>query len=330
MKKILPFLKIILWILGSFIVIHIFGIIGILFVAAFPLWWLISPKKTVCFFCRWKKQGEICPACGIKVNHKEDYPKNFRSITLNSFAIIFIFLSCLAFLVLEFKTLSVLGFIPVSKSVSFYIPVKSQYRLGEIFNMNIDLTDVDTPINTVQADISFDKTTLELIDITTKDSFADIFVQKEIMNDSGLARISGGVPNPGITCTTCHFASIYFKGIKPGIAKVSYLPTSMVLANNGKGINIANDFGTASFIILPEVVGNDELEKQNLALKDLLGASTNKVQLNLYAGNSILEKKVLGSEVQYQDNQSRNISKEILSRLQDIDTRILNFYGFKI
>jgi hypothetical protein len=296
-------IKAFFWIVGSVVLIHIAGFLGFFVALAYSMVWLILPKKTPCLFCRTRKIGEMCPACKIKIEDKHfAYPRNLRSVVLNSVTIFVVSLISLSMLFLEARALSYFGVSPLDKSVSFVIPTKGSYRLGELFPLGVDLTGVETNINTVRADLSYDPQFLEVSDIVTDNSFATIFVQKEINNQVGFARISGGVPNPGVNCTgvvnDCHFANFIFKTIKPGTVTVKYLPTSMVLANDGAGSNILKDFGAASFLILPEKISKEEqtLETGNLNLT-VLGTETGDTgeQLHLYQGNPALETGVLGT-----------------------------------
>jgi hypothetical protein len=333
-------IKAVFWILGSIVLMHLAGFLGIFVVVAYPIWWLLIPQKTPCFFCKWKKVGEVCPACRCVVeDHKLCYPQNFRSVLLNIIGILVVTLISFAVIFLETKILSYYGISPLDKTVSFVIPTKGSYRLGEIFPLGVDLGGVQTNINTVRADISYDPQYLEVTDITTSGSFATIFVQKEINNEVGFARISGGVPNPGINCTDssndCHFASFIFKTRKPGSVQVKYLPTSLVLANDGQGSNIVRNLGTTSFLILPETVNKEEQIKQEGALKlTVLGseAKDSVGQLHLYQGNPILETSVLGANTELVNQKDQNKDqmpsrlKTFLVAVQKYDSFILNFW----
>jgi hypothetical protein len=328
MSKIILIVKYALLVIASYILVHIFGIFGIFIAVAYPIWCLISAKKVPCFFCMGKKEGEICPACGVSIKKDERFPKGARSVIFNISAIFLIFLLSLGTVAVEAKVLQAFGFYQAVKTVSFSIPTKGQYQLGEIFPMDITLANVKTPINTVQADLGFDPGLLEVMDITTDGSFAKVFVQKEVQNDTGFARISGGLPSPGVTCDECHFASVIFRTKKPGTAVVDYLPSSLVLANDGKGSNIIKSLGSTAFIILPEKVNNDQLQKQEVYLQTkVLGAKTESTENQMY----LFKGKVLAENTLPQVQEKSNIKpsdwlKEMFSGIQRLDAFVIDFW----
>jgi len=330
-------IKAIVFVICSVILIHLAGLFGVFVVAAYPVWWLIAPQKTPCLFCRWQKIGRVCNACKCEVkDHKHCYPQNFRSVFLNMVVLLIASIISLLVILLETKIFSYYGISPVSKSVSFTIPAKGEYLLGEIFPMEVNLTGVKTNINTVRADISFDPEKLEVMGITTSNSFATIFVQKEIDNQVGFARISGGIPNPGADCNDstdiCHFASFIFKTKKPGTVQVKYLPTSLVLANDGRGSSVLKDFGSTSLLILPDKVSGDEENEQKGSLSlNVLGstATDSSGQLLLYQGNSVLETSVLGTSIEAKSENTNGIQAvfvKILTFINTYDRFILDFW----
>jgi hypothetical protein len=168
------------------------------------------------------------------------------------------------------------------QTASFTIPSKGQYKLGEIFSMNIKVDNINNPINVVQADLKFDPSMLEVVSISTKDSFANIFVQKESNNEEGYVRLTGGLPNPGWHGKHGLFGKIYFKTKQPGLVTITYLPTSLVLANDGKGTNILKSLPSVSYLILPDKLSIEEERMQRglISKEDVLGANTQKNQLD--------------------------------------------------
>ncbi|MCL4415131.1 MAG: cohesin domain-containing protein [Actinobacteria bacterium] len=186
------------------------------------------------------------------------------------------------------------GFPPTPRTATFAFPSKSQYKIGEIFNMEIKVSGMKKPINVVQVDLGFDPHKVEIVDISTKKSFANIFIQKEIDNNKGFARLTGGLPNPGFFGSEDVFSTVLLKGKSPGLAAIRFLPSSMVLANDGQGTNILKDFGTAYYLILPEKLSEKEQDQQLVLKADVLGASTIKEdkQLLLFSEGE----KILGAE----------------------------------
>jgi len=321
---IINFFKIIGFLIFSWILIHFFAVFGPFVAVSYPIWWFFVPKKTFCLFCRIKKEGEICPFCHqVKKENEGNYPKNFRSIFLNSFLVLFFSIASFGLVFVEGRVLFKLGFPSTPKTVSFIIPSKGQFRLGENFPMKIDVAGIKTPINAIQADITFDPEQVEVIDINTADSFANIFIQKEINNEAGYARLSGGLPNPGFYGDHGIFGTVYFRGKVPGLTQVKFLPSSLVLANDGRGTNILKDLATASYLILPEKITEEEQEQQEVSLQTFLNEKTSQTQLRLYQ-----EQRVLGSTMglEFQKGKVTVIWQTLYNFFEKIDRFILSFW----
>jgi len=255
--------KIISFLLASWILVHVLGVLGVILVIAYPIWWLFLPQKTVCFFCRIRAEGEWCPFCRRKINKKNGiYPETLKSALLNGGLILVFSILSLFFIFGESLLLKRLGFPATPKTVFFVIPAKGQFYVGDVFPMKIDIVGIKTPINAVQADISFDATKVEVVDFSNAESFANIFLQKEINNELGYARLSGGLPNPGFGEEHGFFGTVYFKGKAPGAVKVEFLPSSLVLANDGRGTNVLKEIAPATYLILPkeEKIDNTNIE----------------------------------------------------------------------
>lgn len=325
--KLITLLSIFGWIIMSWILIHIFALLGIFLAVAYPIWWLFLPKQTICFICRSRKDGQRCHFCKRIVIKQEGYfPKNLLSSIYNGGLILVFSLVSIGIIFIESKVLLSLGFSPTPKTVSFIIPTKNQYRLGEIFPMDIEIVGIKVPINSVQADLGFDPSRVEVIDISTENSFANIFIQKEINNEVGYARITGGLANPGFSQSRGIFATIFFKGIRPGLLKIDYLENSMVLANDRLGTNVLKDLASVSYLILPEQISEEEKELQrNLTFNSpVLGKSTDTTQMKFYE-----ESNVLGAYLPQQEPEVKNkniIIDTIFNALGKFNQFILDFW----
>lgn len=326
----LPKLKLVLIfplvIVASWLLIHLLAVFGVFLAVAYPLWWLLLPKQTPCFFCRVKKEGQWCFSCRQLVSRTEGLnPRGFRSVFINVALILVISCICFAFVFVESKVLFKLGFPPTSKTVSFIIPSKGQYRLDEIFPVKIEITGVETPVNAVQADLGFEPRKLEVIDISTEDSFANIFIQKEINNEVGYARLTGGLPNPGFFADHGTFGTIFFRGEEPGIAKIEFLSSSMVLANDGRGTNVLKELASASYLILPERISQQEEEMQkSITIKPVvLGEKSENAQMKFYE-----EEKILGAKVEEEIEEGKKFSlvKIPLAGLEKTDRFVLTLW----
>ena len=115
--------KIISFIISSWVLIHLLAIFGVFLALALPLWYILFPQKVPCFLCRVKKLRSC----------------RFTHCFLSSFLILIFTFVCLGLVYLESQVLFKMGFPPTPKTVSFLIPPKGQYRLGEVFPMKIEI-----------------------------------------------------------------------------------------------------------------------------------------------------------------------------------------------
>jgi hypothetical protein len=235
----------------------------------------------------------------------------------------------------ESRVVRLLGFPPIQKTVSFNIPTRGQYRMGEIFPMKIDIVGIKTPINAVRADLGFDPKILEVVDVSTKDSFANVFIQKEIGNEVGFVRLSGGLPNPGFFGDHGVFGTILFRAKQPGIVKVEFLPSSLVLANDARGSGVLKDLNSASYLILPEELSEEEKENQKIFYdQTVLGVQSEKqTQMTFYEDEEVLGLGAKDEEIVVEEKKSSSFLKTFLVFIGKIDQLILsswtNIFGGK-
>lgn len=314
-------------VIASWFLIHILAIFGIFLAIAYPLWWLFAPKQTACLLCRTGREGEKCFFCKHPIKKSEGVsPSSLSSAVLNGVLILLFSLISAGIVFGESQLLFKLGFPPTPKTVSFIIPAKGQYRLGEVFPMKIEIAGIKVPINAVQADLGFEQNEIEVVDVSTRDSFANIFVQKEIGNESGYARLTGGLPNPGFSANHGLFGTVFLKGKSPGIVKIEFLPSSMVLANDGRGTNVLKDLASVSYLILPEKITPEEekMQKSVTLQSSVLGESTDSTQMKFYE-----EREVLGANVgqQIQEEKKLSLFKILPDSLEKVDRFILEQWG---
>ena len=312
---------------SSWILIHLLAILGIFLAFSYPLWYLFAPKQTYCWFCRVKKEGEYCNFCRQPVRKADGIsPKSFVSACRNALLLLVFSVLSLGLVFGESKILFKLGFPATPKTVSFVIPPKGQYRLEEIFPMKIEIVGIKTPINAVQADFSFDSRKTEVVDISTKDSFANIFIQKEINNEVGYARLTGGLANPGFFADHGTFGTVFFRGKNPGLFKVEFLPSSLVLANDSRGTNVIKELASASYLILPEKISEEEQKQQQVIIQpEVLGeqTATTTAQLIFYD-----EGVILGSGITKETYEKKiTLVSTILNLLEQIDRFILSSWA---
>ena len=221
-----------------------------------------------------------------------------------------------------------LGFPPTPKTVSFVIPSKGQYCQGETFPLKIDITGIKTPVNAVQADLGFDPAKLEVLGISIEESFAEVFIQEEINNEAGYARLTGGLPHPGFISDRGIFGTVLFRGKEPGVASIEFLPSSLVLANDGRGTNVLKDFFSVSYLIIPEEEGCKKKEqgKEIAFYPEVLGEGTQRTQIKFYE-----EEKVLGAQVgdreEEKTEEKTDLKELFFDRLETVDHTILSLWG---
>lgn len=303
--------------IGSWIAIHIFALLGVFIAFAYPIWWILIPKKTVCFYCQSRDPGEICFACKKEVpDNSIRYVRNFRSMFMNATLLLIISLVSFGVVLAESKLLTSTGVIPLERTASFEIPTEGQYFINEIFPMNIDVSGIEHPINAVQADIQFDPKVLQVYEIIKDASFAEVFIQEEVNNNVGFVRLTGGLPNPGFSGESGRFATILFQSVAQGVADVEFLPSSMVLANDGKGTNILKNYIRESYLIIPEVMDREQAEQKikEEYQRNVLGSQSDSPKLVMYE-ESTIETSDFVPEAAPSQVQSKNTAFKVLHQI---------------
>jgi hypothetical protein len=273
-----------------------------------------------------KREGETCPFCRRVISRQNFRPASLASAALNGTLILALSFLCLGAVFIESRVLGHFGFPPTPKTAAFVIPNQKTYRLGEIFPMEIEIVGISRPINAVQADLSFDIERLELVDIGTQNSFANIFIQKEINNEVGYGRLSGGLPNPGFFESKGIFGTAFFRAKSPGLAKVDFLPSSLVLANDGQGNNILKDLVSISYLILPEKITDEEKKLQGAMIEPEVLGESQEVQMRFYESDQ--SDQVLGLKDSFEKMEEKiNPSSWLFTSLEKADRFILGFWG---
>lgn len=292
-RKIRPLLIILLivpFLALSFIFVHLFAVLGIFIAIAYPIWWILFPRQTPCFFCRLSDPGEKCVACKETVIEENYTPKNFGSIIKNSLFIVLITAISIGAVYIEQLVIEKAGIQITQPKVEFIIQDKMQYKIGEIFPIDLNINSNGVYVNAVQADIGFNPEKIQIEKISLDNSFANIFIQQEINNEDGYMRLTGGLPSPGYNGEKGHFATVYFKSKQAGLFEIQFLPSSMVLANDGNGTNVLKSYPKSSYLIKPEYVTEteQELQTQMLQASNVLGINNQKDQMiffDSYASN---------------------------------------------
>jgi len=302
---------------ASWILIHLFAVFGIFLLVSYPIWIFTNPNSSHCLFRLFDKQGKGCFLC---TKPKGTPRSSLVTGLLNALMIIVLTFSSIGIVFGEKTLLETSGVIPEKKTAIFDIPMNEQYKIGEIFLMPIEVNEIEVPINAIQADIKYDEELLEIVDILTNESFANIFIQKEIKNNLGFARLTGGLPNPGYSGDSLLFGKVLFRCKNFGTGEVEILKSSLVLANDDSGSNILASFPTSSYQILPEKITASENDFQNTFIKEnVLGVSDSS--LNFFKEEDIDIEELLRTEYITEDQESK---KSFWDYIYLLDKSIVN------
>ncbi len=324
-------IKIIIYVLVSWVLVHVLAAFGLFIAVAYPIWWLLAPSFSVCFTCRSKGEGEYCNLCRSTIEKSRGYhPKNFRSAAINTSNIFLVTLISLVVIYGEYTLLKTSGVLinETERTVTFIIPSKGQYKIGEIFPVKIEISGIETPINAVQADLGFNPDKVEVVDVSIKESFAKVFIQKQINNDIGYVRLTGGLQNPGFAEKSGTLGTVFFRTKESGLVQMKFLTTSLVLANDGVGTNVIKDYPEANYLVTNERLTRDEMELQESLLStNVLGVDESNDGKIIFFNN---DESVLGAT----DSDSDDIDERdedssgdfILAVIQKIDHFILTMY----
>ncbi len=133
----------------------------------------------------------------------------------------------------------------------FLTPATGAYKSGELFSVLVDVNTGDDTINASSAQISFDNTHLEVVSVGYSQSIFSLWTEKpSFSNPGGFIKFSGGLPNPGYTGAKGDVLRITFRTKASGQTPLTFVSGS-VLANDGKGSNIADALKGALFTISP-------------------------------------------------------------------------------
>lgn len=324
-QVILLLLKLLIFLVISFVLVHFFAIFGVFCAVAYLIFWVFFPRKSFCLFCQLKGVGRQCPFCHRRVVSGENlYPRTLRSVLMNFLLFLGISMVCMSVVWIEGKVLFQLPFPLKQKTVYFSIPAKDTFKIGEIFPMKIQIEGIVEPINLVRADIQYENSILEIVDFDTSESFANIMVQKEIDNTAGYARFVGGVPNPGFAKKSGTFGAVLFKGRSSGLGKVEFLSSSLVLANDGRATNLLKKTAQTAFVIVPESISKEEEKKQSLLMKPkVLGEESEELKMEFYE-----ETRVLGKQAKPQAQEKLNWPVRIYDTFKKVVEKTFSVWGY--
>lgn len=136
---------------------------------------------------------------------------------------------------------------------------QSQYRVGDIFIVDLRLDSQGEYINAVEASLSFDPLILNLEEVSRGDSILTLWVEEPgWSNQSGELKFTGGTPN-GFEGKNGLLARVVFRAVSPGESEIKFLNSTQALLNDGLGsvakltakrlsLNIKGEAGSAEKI----------------------------------------------------------------------------------
>ncbi len=141
---------------------------------------------------------------------------------------------------------------------SLYLsPVSGTFYLGSTFDVSIFLNTGGNDVNAVEVDLKFDPRKLQIASPTAGKSFISVWIsQPTYSNTNGNASFQGGIPSPGINTSAGLVSTITFRAVAPGETSVSFLDSSQILLDDGKGTDILSSLGRGVYtIVIPPPEG---------------------------------------------------------------------------
>ncbi len=303
----------------AWLLVHFFSLFGWFLVLAYPLWWLIFPERKICFLCRLQGAGKNCRHCTRDL--KTGHAMGLGTMLLNMvFILIFTGVSALT-VYGEYKLINSYFYVAPQTAEFNSSSQKTVYQ-GKLFPLELVVDGIQRPINAVQLDLSFDPLKLEVVDFISKDSFINIFVEKQIDNTVGFVRVTGGIPSPGYDKEVGLFGNLMIRPKEPGVTVIKILPSSAVLLNDGKGTNIMKSTGEYRYLVLP-AEDTMETEDQTKETTFILGAQTQarEDQFIFYEDDGTMEPVKESS----QEELSQQTNHWLVEILHSIDSTIIRF-----
>jgi len=132
---------------------------------------------------------------------------------------------------------------------SLYLsPVSGTFYLGSTFDVSIFLNTGGNDVNAVKVGLKFDPRKLQIASPTAGKSFISVWIsQPTYSNVEGTASFQGGMPSPGINTSSGLVSTITFRAIAPGETIISFLDSSQILLDDGKGTDILTFLGKGGY-----------------------------------------------------------------------------------
>lgn len=134
----------------------------------------------------------------------------------------------------------------------FLSPAAGSFFVGSTFDVALTLDTGDTTINAVSAELIFPADKLQITSPSSGSSFISLWAeQPSFSNTEGFINFSGIVLE-GIKTSSGIVTVITFRVIESGEAVIKFLPTSSVLANDGKGTKVLGQTLGGKYTLKPK------------------------------------------------------------------------------
>ncbi|HUW71876.1 MAG TPA: cohesin domain-containing protein [Candidatus Humimicrobiaceae bacterium] len=134
----------------------------------------------------------------------------------------------------------------------FLSPAAGSFFVGSTFDVAVTLDTGDTAINAVSAELIFPADKLQITSPSSGSSFVTLWVeQPSFSNTEGFINFSG-VALEGIKTSSGIVTIITFRVIESGEAVIKFLPTSSVLADDGKGTEVLGQTLEGRYALKPK------------------------------------------------------------------------------
>lgn len=139
-----------------------------------------------------------------------------------------------------------------AKASLFLSPKIGSFLVGSTFDVSIFVDTGGADINSVEANLKFPPDKLQVVKPSTGKSFISIWISPPTYsNKYGNLSFIGGAPSPGINTSSGLVSKVTFRVKKAGAAKIEFLPSSKVLANDGMGTNVLDSMIWAVYTLIP-------------------------------------------------------------------------------
>lgn len=142
----------------------------------------------------------------------------------------------------------------------YFSPSFGSYEVGKTFSVSIYVSSADQAMNAASGAVSFPVDKLEVASLSKADSVFGLWFQEpSFSNSAGTVNFEGIVLNPGFTGSSGKAITIIFRVKAVGNASLTF-SSGLVLANDGKGMNILASLASAGFVFkMPEAAAPSEI-----------------------------------------------------------------------